>query len=185
MVSQDNKEKEEVRWYVMRDLKRTNARQPAYKLLEGLKMEIFVPMRWSLKTRKGIHVREEVPFIQDLLFVHETQSNLDTVVGKTPTLQYRWLRNTWREPMTVADKDMRRFIKAVRSTEFPQYYLPEEVTPGNVQTQNPYRRRHARRIRGPPADHPWLQGQTSARRTERFPCRGSGSQSRIYQATIK
>lgn len=127
MVSQDNKE--EVRWYVMRDLKRTNARQPAYKLLEGLKMEIFVPMRWSLKTRKGIHVREEVPFIQDLLFVHETQSNLDTVVRKTPTLQYRWLRNTWREPMTVADKDMRRFIKAVRSTEFPQYYLPEEVTP--------------------------------------------------------
>ena len=127
MVSQDNKE--EVRWYVMRDLKRTNARQPAYKLLEGLKMEIFVPMRWSLKTRKGIHVREEVPFIQDLLFVQETQSNLDTVVGKTPTLQYRWLRNTWREPMTVADKDMKRFIKAVRSTEFPQYYLPEEVTP--------------------------------------------------------
>lgn len=127
MVSQDNKE--EVRWYVMRDLKRTNARQPAYKLLEGLKMEIFVPRRWSLKIRKGIHVREEVPFIQDLLFVHETQSNLDTVVGKTPTLQYRWLRNTWREPMTVADKDMRRFIKAVSSTEFPQYYLPEEVTP--------------------------------------------------------
>lgn len=127
MVSQDNKE--EVRWYVMRDLKRTNARQPAYKLLEGMKMEIFVPMKWSLKTRKGIHVREEVPFIQDLLFVHETQSNLDTVVGKTPTLQYRWLRNTWREPMTVADNDMRRFIKAVSSTEFPQYYLPEEVTP--------------------------------------------------------
>ena len=50
----------------MRDLKRVNARQPAYKQLEEMKMEIFVPMKWSLKIRKGIHVREEVPFIQAL-----------------------------------------------------------------------------------------------------------------------
>ena len=111
MASHDDKE--ELRWYVMRDLKRVNARQPAYKQLEEMKMEIFVPMKWSLKIRKGIHVREEVPFIQDLLFVH----------------QYRWLRNTWREPMTVADTDMERFINAVNASEFPQYYLPEEVTP--------------------------------------------------------
>lgn len=127
MASHDDKE--ELRWYVMRDLKRVNARQPAYKQLEEMKMEIFVPMKWSLKIRKGIHVREEVPFIQDLLFVHETQSKLDAVVEKTPTLQYRWLRNTWREPMTVADTDMERFINAVNASEFPQYYLPEEVTP--------------------------------------------------------
>ena len=59
----------------------------------------------------------------------ETQSKLDAVVEKTPTLQYRWLRNTWREPMTVADTDMERFINAVNASEFPQYYLPEEVTP--------------------------------------------------------
>ena len=90
----------------MRDLKRANAKVPAYKLLEGMKMEVFVPMKWHLVTRKGIRIREEVPFIQDLLFVHETQNNLDAVVEKTPTLQYRWLRGTWREPMTVADRDM-------------------------------------------------------------------------------
>ena len=64
MASHDDKE--ELRWYVMRDLKRVNARQPAYKQLEEMKMEIFVPMKWSLKIRKGIHVREEVPFIQAL-----------------------------------------------------------------------------------------------------------------------
>lgn len=29
----------------MRDLKRVNARQPAYKQLEEMKMEIFVPMK--------------------------------------------------------------------------------------------------------------------------------------------
>ena len=112
-----------MRWYVMRDLKRTNAKVPAYKLLKGMKMEVFVPMKWHLVTR------EEVPFIQDLLFVHETQNNLDAVVEKTPTLQYRWLRGTWREPMTVADRDMERFIRAVDATESPRYYLPEEITP--------------------------------------------------------
>lgn len=127
MTSRDDKE--ELRWYVMRDLKRANAKLPAYKQLEEMKMEIFVPMKWSLKIRKGIRVREEVPFIQDLLFVHETRSRLDTVVEKTPTLQYRWLRNTWREPMTVTDTDMERFINAVNSSNSPQYYLPEEVTP--------------------------------------------------------
>lgn len=127
MASQGNDE--EVRWYVMRDLKRTNAKQPAYKLLKEKKMEVFVPMKWHLSIRKGVRVREEVPFIQDLLFVHETQKNLDSVVEKTPTLQYRWLRKTWREPMTVADADMERFIHAVSVSESPKYYLPEEITP--------------------------------------------------------
>lgn len=127
MASQGNDE--EVRWYVMRDLKRTNAKQPAYKLLKEKKMEVFVPMKWHLSIRKGVRVREEVPFIQDLLFVHETQKNLDSVVEKTPTLQYRWLRKTWREPMTVADADMQRFIHAVSVSESPKYYLPEEITP--------------------------------------------------------
>lgn len=118
-----------MRWYVMRDLKRANAKVPAYKLLEGMKMEVFVPMKWHLVTRKGMRIREEVPFIQDLLFVHETQNNLDTVVEKTPTLQYRWLRGTWREPMTVADRNMEHFIRAVNATESPKYYLPEEIIP--------------------------------------------------------
>ena len=103
----------------MRDLKRANAKVPAYKLLEEMKMEVFVPMKWHLVTRKGMRIREEVPFIQDLLFVHETQNNLDAVVEKIPTLQYRWLRGT----------DMERFIRAVDATESPRYYLPEEITP--------------------------------------------------------
>lgn len=114
-------------WYVMRDLKRINAKEPAYKLLEGKKMEVFVPKVYKLCTRQGKRVREEMPFIQDLLFVHETHLNLDPIVKKTPTLQYRWLRNTWREPMTIPDADMDRFIRAVSNSEFPQYYLPEEI----------------------------------------------------------
>jgi len=121
-------DEEMARWYVMRDLKRANARQPAYKLLEEKKIEIFVPMRWQLVVRQGKRVREYVPFMQDLLFVHDIRLNLDTVVEKTPTLQYRWLRNAYRKPMTVSDAEMERFILAVSSSKSPKYYLPNEIT---------------------------------------------------------
>lgn len=54
----------------MRDLKRRNAKLPAYKQLLNEGIEIFVPMKWRVIKRKGIMVREEVPVIQDwLLFV--------------------------------------------------------------------------------------------------------------------
>lgn len=119
----------ELQWFVMRDLKRVNAKEPAYKLIEGKKMQFFVPKVWHVVMRKGKRVREERPFIQDLLFVHETRLNLDPVVARTPTLQYRWLRNTWREPMTVRDTDMERFIHAVAASANPKYYLPSELTP--------------------------------------------------------
>lgn len=46
MAFQENEE--EVRWFVMRDLKRTNAKLPAYKLLDGKKMEVFVPNEMAL-----------------------------------------------------------------------------------------------------------------------------------------
>jgi hypothetical protein len=117
------------RWYVMRDLKRANARQHAYQLFQEQQMEVFTPMKWQLSTVKGKHVRREVPYMADLLFVHDTRQHIDPLVESHPTIQYRWLRNKFREPMTVSDAEMTRFIQAVRSTESPRYYLPEEITP--------------------------------------------------------
>lgn len=123
------KKDEKAQWYVMRDLKRANAKLPAYKMLEDKKIEVFVPMKWQLTTKHGKRVRVEVPFIQDLLFVHDTRLCLDSLVEKTPTFQYRWMRHTYREPMTVSDKEMEQFIFAARSSSTPTYYLPEEITP--------------------------------------------------------
>ena len=59
-------------WFVMRDLKRTNAKLPAYKLLEDEHFEVFTPMKERLSIRGGKRVREKVPFIQDLFFVHDS-----------------------------------------------------------------------------------------------------------------
>lgn len=117
-------------WYVMRDLKRTNASLPAYKQLAALNMDLFTPMKERLIVRGGKKIREEVPFLQDLLFVYTTREKLDPVVSITPTLQYRFVKGkAYREAMTVKETEMIRFIHAIRSTVNPRYYKPEEITP--------------------------------------------------------
>lgn len=122
-------EEEQKQWFVMRDLKRPNAKLPAYKQLRKEHIEVFTPMKWHLTVKQGKKIREEIPFIQDLLFVHATRKNLDLVVEKTPTLQYRYMRGrAYREPMTTSETEMRQFILAVSTTESPCYYLPEEIT---------------------------------------------------------
>lgn len=115
-------------WYVMRDLKRANAKEPAYKQLGKEGFEVFTPMRTVLAVRQGHRIRENVPFIRDLLFVRAMRNGLDSVVEKTPTLQYRYLRGgAYRDPMTVPDSEMERFIRAVNASDSPRYYLPEEI----------------------------------------------------------
>ena len=123
------KSTEQKYWYVMRDLKRVNAKLPAYKFLENNGVTVFVPMKWQIIVKKSKQERISVPFMQDLLFVCDSRQHLDPLVEKMPTLQYRWLRNTYREPMVVPQADMERFMQAVNTSESTQYYLPEEITP--------------------------------------------------------
>lgn len=116
-------------WFVLRDLKRSNAKFRAYHLFKEKDIEIFLPMKWKLEIVQGKRVRKEVPCIPDLLFVHDTRENLDPIIEKNPTIQYRWVRKNYREPMIVPDAEMDRFIHAVSACNFPKYYLPEEITP--------------------------------------------------------
>lgn len=121
--------KDTVQWFVMRDLKRINARQRAYELLEGLGFTVFTPKTWKFVVKQGRKVSVESPYIPDLLFVRCSQNQLDPVVEKEPTLQYRWLRHGWQVPMTVPEVEMNRFMQAVAATSSPRYYLPSEITP--------------------------------------------------------
>ena len=118
-----------MQWYAMRDLKRRNAKLPAYKMFEGMGMECFTPMVQRLTVIKGKHEEEVVPFMQDLLFVKETRERLDLIVERTPTLQYRYKIGVRQTPIVVRNADMERFIKAVKSTNNPKYYSPDEITP--------------------------------------------------------
>ena len=119
-------------WYVMRDLKRSNAKLPAYKLLTEKGFEVFTPMVWKVVSRRGKRLRIQVPYMQDLLFVFDTRRELDPIVELVPTLQYRFVRGMYCEPMTVRCEDMERFITAVKSAESPCFYTPGEVTPDMI-----------------------------------------------------
>lgn len=119
-------------WFVMRDLKRSNAKQPAYKLLAELKIKCFTPMVWKMFISKGKRILKEVPFMQDLLFVYESRRVLDPIVERIATLQYRFVKGGKCMPMTVRTEDMNRFIKAVSAMEHPNFYTPEEIKPSMI-----------------------------------------------------
>lgn len=118
----------EIRWYVMRDLKRANALYPAWKMLQDMGFEVYTPLRWKVTVCQGRKVRKQVPVMQDLLFVHDMRCNIDPIVRRTPTLQYRFLRNGYCEPMVVRDREMERFIHAVNNSDSVRYYRPDEIT---------------------------------------------------------
>lgn len=117
----------DMQWFVMRDLTHYHSKSPAYKMLDSMKIENFTPKAHKIVVRGGKRECIEVPFIHDLLFVHNSRLTLDPIVEKVPTFQYRFLKG--RIPMIVRDKEMEAFKKAVESTESPQYYRPQEITP--------------------------------------------------------
>ena len=121
---------EPVEWFVMRDLTRANARVPAWRLLEEKGFEVFTPMVTRIAVRSGRRIRETVPAIHDLLFVHSSQSLLTPTVERTTTLQYRYARGLgYRVPLAVRPAEMSRFIHASRQDGDIRYYTPEEITP--------------------------------------------------------
>lgn len=123
-------------WFVMRDLKRANAKNPAYAMLAEMGFEVFTPMTTRVSIRGGKKERKEVPFIQDLLFVKSSREELDPVVRRTETLQYRFLKgHAYGTVMTVPDREMDMFIVAVRSVTTPRYYHLDEITPEMYGTQ--------------------------------------------------
>lgn len=117
----------------MRDLTRSNALRPAFRLLEQQGFRVYTPMRWKMIQRGRKTVREMLPVIHDLLFVKSARNDLDPVVERTSTLQYRFIRGAgYGAVMTVPDAEMERFIHATQSTDDPKFFTPEEITSAMV-----------------------------------------------------
>jgi transcription antitermination factor NusG len=123
----------EKQWFVLRDLKRINAKDRAYVALPKLaerEMEIYTPMTQCVVKHAGKSCIEERPFIADLLFVRETKQNLDPIVDAIATLQYRYMKGcSIDNPMTVRDDAMARFMQLINGEAKYEYYTPEEVSP--------------------------------------------------------
>ena len=117
-------------WYALRDLSRSHSKNPAYRVLSDEGFEVFTPMTRRLFVEDGRRVSRKAPFMPDLLFVHESRERLDAAVGRMAKLQYRFARGGYRLPMTVPDRNMEDFIRAVSGSDEPRYFRPEEITPG-------------------------------------------------------
>ena len=120
------------KWYVLRDLKRANAKKTAYRALQELQepeIRVFTPMRRRLVRSGGRSVLEEVPFVPDLLFVYGCRQVIDPLVAAIPKLQYCFARGGGQGvPMVVPDGDMNRFMRAVKSFSSYQLFSIEEIT---------------------------------------------------------
>ena len=123
----------EDRWYVLRDLARPNAKQPAYKQLQAMPEmadSVFIPMIQRVFSEFGKPVVRVVPYMPDLIFVHKSKKELDPIVSKIALLQYRYVRGGRQfEAMSVRAQDFEKFRNAVEQTDNVEYYSYEEVSP--------------------------------------------------------
>lgn len=65
-----------VQWFVMRDLKRSNAKLPAYKLLREEQFEVFVPMKWELVNQMALKSGENFRCLQTCYLYVQRKRNL-------------------------------------------------------------------------------------------------------------
>ena len=123
----------EDRWYVLRDLARPNAKNPAYKQLQAMPEMagcVFIPMKQRVFTEFGKRVVRFVPYMPDLLFVHKSKKELDPIVHDIELLQYRYVRGGKQfEAMSVRAQDFEKFKEAVEQIDNVEYYSYEEVSP--------------------------------------------------------
>ena len=123
----------EDRWYVLRDLARPNAKNPAYKQLQAMpemKDCVFVPLKQHVFMEFGKRVVRFIPYMPDLVFVHKSREELDPIVRKIKLLQYRYVRGGKQfEAMSVRAQDFEKFRDAVEHSDNVEYYSYEEVSP--------------------------------------------------------
>lgn len=120
-----------MRWYVLRDLKRANAKRPNYLMLRERGFDVYMPttrVRVAAGPRRG--QMAEVPVLPSMIFVHSTAEALAPEVELTNTLQFRYVPGGYLKAMVVPDDDMQRFIRATSSESYIESLLPEDIKPG-------------------------------------------------------
>lgn len=117
-----------MQWYCLRDLKRPNAKLKGYQQLADDGFRVFTPLKEKVSISAGKKVRNLRPVISDLLFVKSTREQLDKIIEKIPTLQYRFVKGgAYQEAMTVGDREMEDFIRVATLGNETRYLNPEEI----------------------------------------------------------
>ena len=119
-------------WYVLRDLRRANAKVRAYEMLAQESFETFTPMKRVTAKVNGHRSIVEYPFVPDLVLVRSTYDELCPAVSRIPLLQFRFVKGCGGLPMIVNDADMTRFINVTRQAPTVEYYAPGDIKPGMI-----------------------------------------------------
>lgn len=116
---------ESVLWYAMRATYRREL--DAMHRLKEAGMGCFIPMQYHFRLKPGRRVRELVPAVRNLLFVHALPSELKRMKLELPYLQYITDTRS-HEKIIIPDVQMQRFI-AVAGTYDDQllYFQPGEL----------------------------------------------------------
>ena len=116
---------ESVLWYAMRATYRREL--DAIHRLKEAGMGCFIPMQYHFRLKRGRRVRELVPAVRNLLFVHALPSELKRMKLELPYLQYITDTRS-HEKIIIPDVQMQRFI-AVAGTYDDQllYFQPGEL----------------------------------------------------------
>lgn len=119
----------EIKWFVMRDLKRPNAKTPGYKQMAELGFEVYTPLQWKVCDKNGRRVRVQCPVIHDLLFIHGVKEEIENAIKNINTMQFRYQRGAYLCPMVVPDREMEMFLKASGAASDIKFCTPDEITP--------------------------------------------------------
>lgn len=112
-------------WYAMRATYRREL--DAMARLKSASLGCFIPMQYHFRLRHGRRVKELVPVVRNLLFVHARPSDLRRVKDELPYLQYITDTRS-HEKIIVPDAQMRHFIAAAGTySDQLLYFRPEEV----------------------------------------------------------
>lgn len=121
------KVEEPMRWYAMsvpynRVLKVKN-------MLDEKRIACFVPMRHEVRTIRGRKIRQYVPAISNLIFVHTTETCLKLFKQTTSFLQYLVHKvDGVSHKVIVPDAQMEQFMRVCRTNDEHLIYLkPEEI----------------------------------------------------------
>lgn len=98
-------------------------------LLDQQGVSSFIPMHYVIRMAKKRKVRELVPVVHNLIFIHITQTDMKELKKDIPYLQYMTDSRSG-EKIIVPDGQMRDFI-AVAGTydEHLLFFKPEEINP--------------------------------------------------------
>lgn len=111
-----------VRWYAMSAIYRSELKVKDY--LDSRGIECYVPMTEVMRLRRGRRVREKIPAVCNLIFVHSDSRTINDIKAVQPRLQFKTMPvEGHNERIVIPDAQMAEFIKVSSSPAIEKEYI--------------------------------------------------------------